>query len=52
VGAYRSVLVVVDDFGGEHKPPVQPVSSDMTLLPQVANLQDLALLLSQQFRSE
>lgn len=46
---HLSVLVVVYAFCGEDKPSVQPVASDMAFLPQETNLQDFALLLSQQF---
>ena len=45
---HGSVLVVVDALCCEHEPPIQPVSSHMSLLPQEPHLQYLTLLLSQQ----
>lgn len=48
VQAHRSVLVVVESFRGEHKPAVQPVSPDVTLLLQVAHLEHLPHLVGTQ----
>lgn len=49
---YWSILVVVDTLRGKHKPPVQPVPSDVSLFPQETNFQDFSLLLSQQLACE
>ncbi len=49
---HRSILIVVHAFCGQDKPPVQPVSSHMTLLPQEPHFQDITLLLCQQVTSK
>ena len=45
---HGSILIVVDALCCEDEPPIQPVSSHMSFLPQEPYLQYLTLLLSQQ----